>query len=62
MNTRDAIEHYGSASALARALGITPAAVAQWKAAPPYVRQLQLERMTGGALKAQPLRLPVRAA
>lgn len=54
MLTKDAIAHFGSQAALARALGIEQPSVAGWKETVPPLRQLQLERMTGGALKADP--------
>jgi DNA-binding transcriptional regulator YdaS (Cro superfamily) len=54
MNTRSAIEHAGTTGALASLLGITSAAVSQWGEYPPDVRQLQIERVTLGALKAEP--------
>lgn len=54
MRTDDAISFYGGQSALARALGIAQPSVADWKKFPPPARQIQLERITGGALKAEP--------
>jgi hypothetical protein len=53
MKTSDAIQHFGSAANLARALGITRAAVSLWGERPPLGRQYELEVLTGGALKAQ---------
>jgi DNA-binding transcriptional regulator YdaS (Cro superfamily) len=54
MNIDQAIEHFGSQSALARALGIEPPSVAEWKANGriPPLRQFQIESVTGGKLKA----------
>ncbi len=54
MNTREVIEHFGSQHAVAEALGIRQPSVANWKESPPPLRQLQLEAVTGGALKAEP--------
>lgn len=53
MNTKQAIDHYEGAALLAAALGISAAAVSQWGEYPPDKRQLQLERATGGVLKAE---------
>jgi len=52
MDRESAIKHYGTARALARALGVSEGAVSQWKAVP-RLRQYQLEVMTGGALRAE---------
>lgn len=54
MNIEQAIEHFGSQSALARALGIEPPSVAEWKTNGriPQLRQFQIELVTGGKLKA----------
>lgn len=52
MKTSEAIKHFGSASALARALGIKPPSVAGWGEDVPDLRQLQLEALTGGVLRA----------
>lgn len=57
MKTQDAIDHYGSISALCDAIrpikAITVPAVHQWGEYPPPARQLQIERATGSALKAE---------
>lgn len=52
MNKADAVNHYGSATQLAKALGITLQAIGQWGSEVPLLRQYQLERLTGGQLKA----------
>ena len=64
MLTRDVIIHFGSQAAVARALGISQPAVAIWQDQPPPLRQLQIERLTGGRLRADPkiLAAPARAA
>lgn len=55
MTTKEAIEHYGGdVRALAAALGIWHSAVYQWGDHPPPLRQLQLEKITAGALRAEP--------
>ena len=53
MDKKQAIEHFGSASKLARALGITRGAVTNWGDTVPPSRQWELEVLTQGALKAQ---------
>lgn len=55
MKKSEAIAHYGNnVSALARALDIDQSSVYSWGEYPPDARQLQLERITGGDLKAEP--------
>ncbi len=50
MLTAQAIQYFGTRYALAQALGISPATVYQWKERVPTERQIQLERLTKGAL------------
>lgn len=53
--TRDeAIAHFGSAAALARALGISRAAVSKWPDAVPEGSAYKLEVITGGKLRVNP--------
>jgi hypothetical protein len=55
MKTSEALAYYHkNKSALARALGLDPSTIHDWKEFPPDVRQLQLERITNGDLKAEP--------
>lgn len=54
MTKADAIKFYGSQKALATALKCEQPAVAQWGKYPPAIRQIQLERLTRGCLKAEP--------
>ena len=55
MLTKDAIAHFNDSQAeLARALGIKPQSITDWGETVPKLRQLQLERITSGALKAAP--------
>jgi transcriptional repressor of cell division inhibition gene dicB len=54
MRTKDVIAHFGSQAAVARALGIAQPSVATWPEEPPPLRQLQLERLTSGKLRADP--------
>ena len=51
MTKREAIEYFGTAAAVGRALGIGRAAVGAWDEIP-IDRQCQLEIVTGGAIKA----------
>lgn len=43
MTKKDAIEAFGSAKAVADALGISEGAVSQWGQAIPYLRQCQIK-------------------
>lgn len=52
MKTQDAIKHFGSAAKLAKALGIWKTAVSQWGETVPPRRAYEIERLTGGELKA----------
>lgn len=52
MKKADAINHYGSPTLLAKALGITLQAIGQWGEEVPLLRQFQLESLTDGQLKA----------
>jgi DNA-binding transcriptional regulator YdaS (Cro superfamily) len=52
VKTEDAIQHFGSAAKLARALGIWKTAVSQWGDEVPPRRAFELERLTDGVLKA----------
>ncbi len=58
MRTTEAIKHFGSRAELAKALGIEAPSIYSWGREPPPLRQLQIERMTGGALKARTGILP----
>lgn len=56
MKTEDAIKHFGGKKIeLAKALKISPSAVTMWGDEIPLLRQYQLERITDGALKADPI-------
>ncbi|SDI28514.1 DNA-binding transcriptional regulator Cro [Vreelandella titanicae] len=56
MKTIDAIKHFGGKKIdLAKALGLSPSAITQWGDDVPLLRQYQLERITKGALKAEPI-------
>lgn len=58
MTLQDIIAYFGSKYAAAAALGIRRQSVQEWTSVPP-LRQLQLEGLTRGKLKAEP-RLHVR--
>jgi DNA-binding transcriptional regulator YdaS (Cro superfamily) len=53
MNKTDVIKHFGSKSAVARALGITPQAVYDWPEKIPIGRAFQIQVLTNGKLKVQ---------
>jgi DNA-binding transcriptional regulator YdaS (Cro superfamily) len=52
MRKSDVIEHYGSATAVARALGIGKAFVSKWGDEVPQRYAYEIERLTDGKLKA----------
>lgn len=53
MKTSEAVQHFGSQHALAKALSLSQPSVAKWKDYPPALRQLQIEAVTTGALRAE---------
>ena len=53
MTRQDAIDHFKTVADLATALGITTQAVYDWGDRVPELRQLQLEKITKGALKSE---------
>jgi len=52
MTKQEVIKHFGNAANVARALDISRAAVSSWPEDIPLLRQLQLEKLTKGKLKA----------
>ena len=54
MTKDQAVQHFGTQVLLAQALGMSQGSVSLWGEFPPALRQLQLEAVTGGALKAEP--------
>lgn len=52
MNKKIVIEHFGSITATAKALGISHVAVSKWDETIPQGRAYQIEVLTGGKLKA----------
>ena len=53
MRTEDVLKHFVTQEAVALALDIKQPSVALWGEYPPDKRQLQVERITAGALKAE---------
>lgn len=51
MNKKEAIEYFGTASNLARAIGISRQAVRNWKEYPPFASQVKIDMATNGELK-----------
>lgn len=54
MTKDETIRAFGTQSAVAEALGITQGSVSLWGAYPPPLRQLQIEVLTAGKLRAEP--------
>ena len=54
MTKTEVLEHFGGVVATARALGIAQPSVSNWSEELPELRQLELEHLTGGALRAGP--------
>jgi DNA-binding transcriptional regulator YdaS (Cro superfamily) len=54
MRTDEAITYFGSQVKLAKALAMAQPSIAQWGDFPPAIRQVQIERLTNGGLKAEP--------
>lgn len=54
MTKDQVIEHFGSQAAVAVALGIRQPSVWEWGDPLPPLRQLEIERLTAGALRAGP--------
>ncbi|QYK07593.1 Cro/CI family transcriptional regulator [Shewanella mangrovisoli] len=55
MTKDDAVKFYGSQTKLAQVLKIKPSAISQWGADVPELRAYQIERLTQGALKVNPV-------
>lgn len=54
MRKVEVVEYFGSETAVADALGIRQPSVNEWGEYPPDARQLQIERLTKKALRAEP--------
>lgn len=52
MTTKQAIEFFGGARALAAALGVSTQSIYQWGERPPRQRQCEIQVLTNGALRA----------
>ena len=52
MRKRDLVRHFGTASAVAKALGIGKACVSKWDDQVPQRYAYEIERITRGKLKA----------
>jgi len=53
MKTQTAIDHFGSRTALAAAIGIDPSATHHWGEYVPELRQYQIQVVTKNKLKAE---------
>lgn len=62
MKTQDAIAHYGSREALARALNIDRSASYHWGEEVPLLRAYQLQILTNGKLQAAAQTAPAEHA
>lgn len=54
MKTQEVLEHFGNQTETAKALGIKQPSVATWGEFPPANRQIQIQALTGGKLRAEP--------
>lgn len=61
MKTKDALNHFGGNTELTALLKLSTGAISQWGECPPPLRQLQIETLSGGVLKADEAILPKRA-
>lgn len=52
MTKTEAINYFNGTSKLAKTIGISYEAVRQWPEKIPYLRQLHIEKLTNGVLKA----------
>jgi DNA-binding transcriptional regulator YdaS (Cro superfamily) len=60
MKKDDAIRYFGSQAKLGAALGVSQTTVSDWPDILPPYRQLQLQKLTQGALQAAPDALDVK--
>lgn len=65
MTKDQAVTHFGTQVELAKALEMSQGSVSLWGEYPPELRQLQIEALTKGKLKAEPTcdkyRVPAKA-
>lgn len=57
MKKSDVLSYFGGVDKAAKALGITHVAVSKWGETIPQGRAYQIEVLTGGQLKADPIKL-----
>lgn len=63
MTLAEAKDHFRTYRALARECGVTPGAINKWKKhGIPHLRQIQIEKLTNGKLKADDLPTQVKSA
>jgi transcriptional repressor of cell division inhibition gene dicB len=55
MKTKQAISYFGNKLKLAKALNVSKSAISQWGDDVPELRAYQIERLTRGALKVNPV-------
>ncbi|ABE56543.1 conserved hypothetical protein [Shewanella denitrificans OS217] len=55
MKTKQAISYFGNKLKLAKALNVSKSAISQWGEDVPELRAYQIERLTRGALKVNPV-------
>lgn len=60
MKTVDALNYFGGNTALTSILGLSSGAISQWGDFPPDLRQLQIEKLSRGVLKAESYLTPKR--
>lgn len=58
MKKQEALDHFGGVVGLAKALGCKPQAISQWGETIPQGRAYQIEVLSGGQLKADPVKRP----
>lgn len=61
MKKAEVVSFFGNQTKVAKALGITHVAVSKWGDDIPQLRAYQIERITKGALKAEPCSQPAAA-
>ena len=54
MKKQQVLDYFGGGTAVARALGIAPPSVTNWSDPMPELRQLEIEQLTEGKLRAGP--------
>ena len=54
MTKDEAVRRFGTQVKLAEALGMSQGSISLWGEHPPPLRQLQIEALTGGELRAEP--------